>query len=703
MLALASAFVLYDHSQRKKSVRLLSRVFEENLKRDDCSPRALDQAESLLGVLAGVDSEQADHFRRLWYQHVEAVVRTAVKADRFSAAEAERITATLRGLAVYQPELKAVLERVLQDRLGAWTTALELSAPFAQLDQAFAADRVRQEQGPFPSLLPRHPSRLGQGDLTPTLAVCEGDVRLETVWSAPSWGLVPQVGVGLHDTQGHAESLRWVTFTRDGKFLISGGPTGWIKWWSTATGRHAGSLRGHTSGVTSLAVSPDGEVLASASRDQSVRLWSVASRKPIHQLTGHKGDVLAVVFSPDGALTASAGSDRTVRVWNSRTGEPVAVLTGHEKPATHLVFSRDGTELVSCDDTGAVRVWDVMSGKRKESFPDHPFPVNKLALSPDGKTLATACADAARLWDFNARKERGRLEVRVGVVACVAFSPDGQLLATGTDQGELWLWDWRSGGKRASLTGHQGTVFHAVFDADGKTLASVGKDGGIHLWEVATGQERMVVRQQSYRFLVGIPKEISQPLAARTGSSGALASLAGAIREKGEVRLRILRNEGVLVDETVKVPPGFAEAPLQLTATAEAGRLTFQVNDLTPLTFQDAFPLPQSVGFFSLYWPAEVRLTRLRRPPGVVVGPGRPGERGHVLCPGPVAGGAGLLRSRAGQSGSPVQGGPVPARPERTRRSGRRSLETSRGGGRDALADHGGVASLAVAVAAKKP
>jgi WD40 repeat protein len=617
VLALAAGLVLYGHSRRTSALEAVARAFEGRLERDDCSPEALGQAEALLDEMSALDPEQARASRRRWYQHVEAVLRQAMTGERFTALEGERVAQALGRLKGYQPRLAAELGRSLRKSLGEWTTVLDLAPPFRGLESAFDTEEVRRAPGAPAALVPARPTRPDRGDPVPTRATCEGDVRLEAVWAAPWWGAASEVGLGLDDTQGHRDPPQCLAFTRDGKCLVSASSGGEVKWWSLPDGRHLATRREYAASVTDLAVSPDGKLLASAGRDGTVRLWDPASRKATATLAGHAGAVQAVAFSPDGSLLASAAADGSVRLWDGRTGKPSGVLADHEGGATLVAF-RPGGELVSCDGAGLVRVWDVAARTCKKSFRAEQSPLYRAALSPDGQSLATAATDGAvRLRDLATGGELASLQRHQGRVLCLAFSPDGRFLAVGSDRGDPLLWEPGTRAAPAPLGGHHGPVPAVAFAPGGKSLATAGADGGIHLRDPGTGRQRVVLRPQRYAFLVS--------------AGPPTGSLAAAVRQTGELRIRILRNGSVLADERAAAPAALADGPLRLSATAEGGRLTFRVNDLPPVTFQDAFPLPEGAGVFSLRWPAEARLERLRAWRKLPAGESRPLERGDRL------------------------------------------------------------------------
>ena len=87
--------------------------------------------------------------------------------------------------------------------------------------------------------------------------------------------------------------------------------------WDSATAREVVTLRGHAADVTSVTFSPDGRRLVSASDDQTVKLWDVNTGHEVLSLRGHADQVYDVAFSPDGYQLASASLDGTVKVWDA--------------------------------------------------------------------------------------------------------------------------------------------------------------------------------------------------------------------------------------------------------------------------------------------------------------------------------------------------------------------------------------------------
>ncbi len=116
-----------------------------------------------------------------------------------------------------------------------------------------------------------------------------------------------------------------VAFTKDGKFLATGGWDSMIRLFDVAQGTELGVARGHQSGtVSDLQFFPDDKVLVSTGADRSIRLWDVSDMsKPTltSTLAGHQGLVFGVAISANGKWLASTGWDNQVKVWDLATHE----------------------------------------------------------------------------------------------------------------------------------------------------------------------------------------------------------------------------------------------------------------------------------------------------------------------------------------------------------------------------------------------
>jgi WD40 repeat protein/tRNA A-37 threonylcarbamoyl transferase component Bud32 len=113
----------------------------------------------------------------------------------------------------------------------------------------------------------------------------------------------------------------------------------------------------HRGGIGSVTFSPDGRTLLSTGQDRLAKIWGVADRELRLSLAGHHGQVISGAYSPDGALIATTGYDGSVFTWEAASGKLLYAYPGHGKPPSGLAWSPDGAELASGADDGRIVVW----------------------------------------------------------------------------------------------------------------------------------------------------------------------------------------------------------------------------------------------------------------------------------------------------------------------------------------------------------
>ena len=265
------------------------------------------------------------------------------------------------------------------------------------------------------------------------------------------------------------------------------------------------TLEGHAEYVRSVAFSPNGKILAAAGglpgRSGEIKLWDTAGHKLVKTMSGHKDNILAVAFSPDGKRLASCSYDKTIIVWNVESGKPELTLTEHVDPVYTVAFSPDRKLLASGAGDRTVKLWDAASGKMLLTISDALDAVYALAFSPSGKELAGAGADKMiRVWDMG--KQDGPIQqsavtagvllrsafAHEGAVLRLAYSPDGAILYSTAEDKRIKQWKADSLKEAQAFEPQSEWVTGFALSPDGTLLAAGRYDASLSVYASATGQ-----------------------------------------------------------------------------------------------------------------------------------------------------------------------------------------------------------------------
>jgi hypothetical protein len=145
--------------------------------------------------------------------------------------------------------------------------------------------------------------------------------------SQPVWDLKSRRRI--RHLEGHEGESSIVTFSPNGKFLVSGGTDGKINLWHVEDGWKKETLAVDLGSVQRLAISPNSKILAFAHRLEernTIRVWDLEAKREIHVLPPNRRVMKWLSFSPDGKLL---GTDAVIWALDSEKEQGPRNLAGY--------------------------------------------------------------------------------------------------------------------------------------------------------------------------------------------------------------------------------------------------------------------------------------------------------------------------------------------------------------------------------------
>ncbi|KAL8672819.1 MAG: hypothetical protein Q9168_002730 [Polycauliona sp. 1 TL-2023] len=259
--------------------------------------------------------------------------------------------------------------------------------------------------------------------------------------------------------------LSALTFSPDGRFLVSRGEDGLQSWNLSTQARSIIDTLDVSLG--SVVFSPDGKSLATTTCYGSIiRLYDFPPNATSSLGEVQSCTIGSVQLSPDGQqLAAYNTSSTTVQIFITEHGRLRHTLRGHSDMITALVFSHDSEQLASASNDDSIRLW----------FPKSGGSGSILSGVPGLENIQT-----------------------------LAFSPNEETLVSGSRAGKMMIFDTKSGMLNRVREFVQGLdVFDISFSSDGGRMIAYGKKdlgvGGFGVWDHQKGTLLYEFRDPGFR------------------------------------------------------------------------------------------------------------------------------------------------------------------------------------------------------------
>ncbi len=284
--------------------------------------------------------------------------------------------------------------------------------------------------------------------------------------------------------EAHGKHAQCVRFTRDGRYLISGGFDAKIRFWQRPSFTPGLVIEGHDKSVNAIALDHDEVHLASASSDGTLRVWSLPLGSHLYTVKGMTSAafhptrsvlaalssklrvaffattsgvslgeeiiadqrLMSVAWSADGRVLLVGGTGPIHRFaieagLGEVTARPLPPLEGHAAYAISLGISHDGRLLASTGGDGALRVWSTVDWRQIVCVPIATRGVMQLAWHPSGDRVFVSSDNLIQSFRPESGERVDRIELETKGVHGLAVSPEGDLLAMAGADGKLRIWN----------------------------------------------------------------------------------------------------------------------------------------------------------------------------------------------------------------------------------------------------------------------
>ncbi|PYI24418.1 hypothetical protein BO99DRAFT_321342 [Aspergillus violaceofuscus CBS 115571] len=244
--------------------------------------------------------------------------------------------------------------------------------------------------------------------------------------------------------------------------------------------------------IRPLTFSPDGKLLLSASTNGYVVVWDSDSDK-LHEVEA--GDmVLKAAFLADSTAIAIIYEDLTVSTWIWETGQIAKQeIDRSGQNAKFSAYCRvsfpESSPVVTCMTSDRPDgLWKDIQTTCAQINRKCRGGNTAIALSPNGRFIASSQGSDVAIWEVSAQESQNPSAEDDGTLVSVEVSPDGNSVAS-CYLCAVKLRNGNTGELRETWTVSPNSFYHHMsFSADSRVFLLGSYDGQVLLWDVVSGQ-----------------------------------------------------------------------------------------------------------------------------------------------------------------------------------------------------------------------
>lgn len=235
-----------------------------------------------------------------------------------------------------------------------------------------------------------------------------------------------------------------VTFSRDGKSIVSAWNDGIIRAFTPLTGKLMYAIpNAHNKGCTAVALTQNGKTLVSGGVEGQVRVWKIEPLKQslIGVLKEHFGPISTIEINKYDSEVISASSDGSCIIWDLLRLSRKHVLFANTQFTAARYFP-NGVQILTSGTDRSISYWEVYDGSLvREKEGSKVGPINCLAINSTGDYFVSSGTDCVvKLWNYELGEVIAQGYGHAGIVTACKYSPDSKFLITGGQDGAVFIW-----------------------------------------------------------------------------------------------------------------------------------------------------------------------------------------------------------------------------------------------------------------------
>ena len=285
------------------------------------------------------------------------------------------------------------------------------------------------------------------------------------------------------------------SFSPDGRFFVTAGDDGWVRFWSGGEAQPIGIGISHDTPLTRARVSADSRFLATATvmkgkKKGGVFIYDVSDPEQPKSVfaKAELGIARHIMFARDKPLLAALVKETGKKnfrliVWDYKRHTIVLERENVSSRSNGFIIAPSGQSIILTTTTNDVQIVS-LNGGEPLLLPKHTSRVLAVTLSVDEKWIATSTRHAqVRIWHRQTGKMAFDLRGHQGRVSALSFSPDSSILLSACYDGLVRVWQVETGELRAELE-HTDPIQRMMISPDGRRLLSISSDRIAYLWNI---------------------------------------------------------------------------------------------------------------------------------------------------------------------------------------------------------------------------